>query len=202
MFDDLRSQFEGWLKSGIEQLGNNLQERFGVPEAEEPFQLIRRFDITDQLLTKRCISVDGDAWRIEAYDAQEENSAFASFLETSSTIEKPVRSVKLFEIDEPNVQECIIACRAWMKTDQMIEAVTLCLGFDRPMDFFGFKTSNLINYRTANVLGTEWKEYEVRYYFKKEQNPGKFKINLDFSSSGIAWIKDIWLLQAPVKAKN
>lgn len=195
IFDNWKSQFEDWVKSGVEQLGEQLQEKFGIPEPDGEFELFRSFTISEPLITQGCISVEKDSWCIEAYETQP-----SDFLSTSS--DNPIRKVKLFEVDEPNnIQECIVACRAFIKTSNSTEKVNLCLGFDRPVNFCGVEGSNISRYYHIGASGKDWQEYEVRYFWQKDKYPGKLWINLDFLTAGTVWIKDVRLLQAAAKIK-
>ena len=54
-------------------------------------------------------------------------------------------------------------------------------------------------YYETLVLGSQWQEYEVRHYYKKDQYPTKFWLNLDFYQQGTIWLKDIRLFGAPAK---
>lgn len=46
-----------------------------------------------------------------------------------------------------------------------------------------------------------WGAFEVRAHFKKDTNPTKVQISVDFESSGILEIKNIEILKAPVKVQ-
>lgn len=198
------------LKSSAKQVLSSIEERFKIPEPDGAFQLICGFGIADKPLTQGCVSVDQDSWRIEAYDEREQRKvssqdSFADSFEDftkqgNSTNQQPVRVVRLFEVAEPENQECVLACRAHIKTVDIKEGANLRLGFNRQIDVLGIK-SDCTTFQSATVSGTtDWKVYEVRYHFKKEQYSGTIWVNIEFQSSGILWIKDVELLQAPVKA--
>lgn len=196
MFDGLKTKFQAWLKSSVEQIVSGIEERFKIPEPDGSFQLIRSFGIGDKPLTEGCVSVDQDSWRIEAYDDGRERK-------TDDLFSKRVggRIVKLFEVAEPASQECLIVCRAQIKTVDVKKLAYLFLEFNRQADVLGMKGCNVtLSLHAVSVSGTtDWRPYEIRYHFKKEQYPGLFKINLELQSSGILWIKDVELLEAPVK---
>ncbi len=205
MFEQI---FNG-LKSSVKQALSSIEERFKIPEPDGEFQLICGFGIADKPLTQGCISIDQDSWRIEAYDEREQRKSsqdsfadsFENFTKQGNSLnQQPVRVVRLFEVAEPENQECVLACRAHIKTVDIKEGVSLRLGFNRQTDVLGIK-SDYTTFQSATVSGTtDWKVYEVRYHFKKEQYPGTINVNIEFQSSGILWIKDVELLQAPVKA--
>ncbi|MHC5859488.1 hypothetical protein [Nostoc sp.] len=68
MFDDLFNNLKGFIDSKLQEVGNDLQKRFGVPEPAEPFVLIRRFTLADSTVTRGGIAIVGESWQIEAYD--------------------------------------------------------------------------------------------------------------------------------------
>lgn len=201
------------LKSSVKQVLSGIEERFKIPEPDGAFQLIRRFGIADNPLTQGCISVDQDSWRIEAYDEREQRkSSQDSFADFTKHLwnyinHLPVRVVRLFEVAEPENQECILACRAHIKTD-IKEGAYLLLGLNRPIDILGMKNSYTAIHHITVSDTTDWKAYEVRLHFKKEHYPGTIWVDypgtiwvdIKFESSGILWIKNVELLQAPVKA--
>ncbi|MDZ8094326.1 MAG: hypothetical protein RMZ42_20705 [Nostoc sp. DedQUE05] len=188
MFDDLFNNLKGFIDSKIQEVGNDLQKRFGVPEPAEPFMLIRRFTPADSTVTKGCIAIVGESWQIEAYD--DNNQSFF----TNST--DPLRNVILFEVAEPDVQECVFACQFNAKALDTEKAIKVSLGFRRTGQWGGMTTTSWF----TEVSPTEnFKPYEARAHFKKETDAAKVQISVQFESSGILQIKDIELLQAPVK---
>lgn len=195
MFNGLKSEFQAWLESSVKQAVSGIEERFKIPEPDGPLQLIRSFNIADKPLTQGCVFVDQDSWRIEAYDDGRERTTDLFFERVGGRI------VKLFEVAEPGSQECLLVCRAQIKTVDVKEEAKLLLTFERQAEILAIKGCNFTSSQAAVVSGTtDWRVYEVRYHFKKEQYPGLIKINIEFKSSGILWIKDVELLQAPVKA--
>lgn len=195
-FERLQSEFESWLKSNVKQVFSNIEEQFKTPETDGALELTHYFSVADKPLTQGCISVDYDSWRIEAYNNEREQR-------TNLFEENNGRLVRLFEINEPENQECLLVCRAQIKTADVKEEAELLLSFERQAEVLGVKGGSLTTSRAVTVSGTTgWKLYEVRYHFKKEKYPGLIKINIDFKSSGILWIKHLELLQAPVKVSN
>ncbi len=195
LFEDLQTQMGDWVKSSLTELGKQINEKCGVPEPDGDFELWHSFDINQPLISTGCISIEDNAWKIEAYE-QEIN------LNTFDSSDKPIRNVKLFSINEPDRECCVIACRALIKTANMSKTAQLRLGWEREAEFFGQRGGKMTRYYDALVLGSQWKEYEVRHYLKKEQYPATFWIDLDFYQAGIIWIKDIQLFYAPIKSKD
>ncbi|MEH1913121.1 hypothetical protein [Nostoc sp.] len=188
MFDDLFNNLKVFIDSKIQEVGNDLQKRFGVPEPAEPFVLIRRFTPADSTVTRGCIAIVGESWQIEAYDDNNQ-----SFL-TNST--DPLRNVILFEVAEPDVQECVFACQFNAKALNTEKPIKVSLGWWRMGQWGGRVTTS---WATEVLLTEDFQPYEARAHFKKEADAAKIQISVQFESSGILQIKDIELLQAPVK---
>ncbi|QMS91327.1 hypothetical protein HUN01_28400 [Nostoc edaphicum CCNP1411] len=187
MFDDLFNNLKGFIDSKLQEVGNDLQKRFGIPEPTEPFVLIRRFTPADSTVTRGCIAIVGESWQIEAYDDNTQR-----FLINSTD---PLRNVILFEVAEPDVQECVFACQFNAKALNTEKPIKVSLGWRRTGQW-GTMTRL---WPTEVLLTEDLQPYEARAYFKKEADAATVQISVQFESSGILQIKDIELLQAPVK---
>ncbi|MDZ7968229.1 MAG: hypothetical protein RM368_25305 [Nostoc sp. DedSLP03] len=187
MFDDLFNNLKGFIDSKIQEVGNDLQKRFGIPEPAEPFVLIRRFTPADSTVTKGCIAIVQESWQIEAYD--DNNQSFFR------NITDPLRNVILFELAEPDVQECVFACQFNAKALNTEKPIKVSLGWRRTGQW-GIMTRL---WPTEVLLTEDFQPYEARAHFKKEADVATVQISVQFESSGILQIKDIELLQAPVK---
>ncbi|MEH2135380.1 hypothetical protein [Nostoc sp.] len=189
MFDDLFNHLKGFIDSKIQEVGNDLQKRFGVPEPAEPFVLIRRFTPADSIVTKGGIAIVGESWQIEAYDDNTQS------LLTSTD---PLRNVILFELAEPDIQECVLSCQFNAKALDTEKPIKVSLGLRRPGQWGAMTTTS---WSTGVTLMEDFQPYKVRAYFKKEVDAVTIQISVQFESSGILQIRDIELLQAPVKVQ-
>ncbi|MEH2123833.1 hypothetical protein [Nostoc sp.] len=163
MFDDLFNNLKGFIDSKIQEVGNDLQKRFGVPEPAEPFVLIRRFTPADSTVTKGGIAIVGEGWQIEAYDDNTQS------LLTSTD---PLRNVILFEVAEPDVEECVLACQFYATVLNTEKPIKVSLGLRRPGQWGAMITTS----QSTGVSSTEdFRPYEVRAHFKKKQMLPKFK---------------------------
>lgn len=106
MFDELFNNLKGFVGSKIQETANELGKRLAVPEPVEPFVLIHRFTPADQTVTKGGIALIGENWQIEAYDDNTQRLL-------NNT--EPLRNVILFEVAEPNNQDCVLVCRFYAK---------------------------------------------------------------------------------------
>ncbi|MDZ8079730.1 MAG: hypothetical protein RMX35_11615 [Nostoc sp. DcaGUA01] len=189
MFDDLFNNLKGFIDSKIQEVGKELEKRFGVPEAAEPFVLIRRFTTADSTITRGGIRTVGETWEIEAYDDNTQRLISSA---------DPLRNVILFEVAEPNVQECVFACQFNAKALNTEKPIKVSLGLRRSGQW-----GTLTTLRPTEVSPTQnFQPYEVRAHFKKEADAAKVQISVQFESSGILEIRDIELLQAPVKPQS
>jgi hypothetical protein len=189
MFDDLFNNLKGFIDSKIQEVGNDLQKRFGVPEPAEPFVLIRRFTPADSTVTKGGIAIVGESLQIEAYDDNTQS------LLTSTD---PLRNVILFEVAEPDIQECVLSCQFNAKALNTEKPIKVSLGLRRPGQWGAMMTNS---WSTGVSLTEDFQPYEARAHFKKEADAAKIQISVQFESSGILRIRDIELLQAPVKVQ-
>ncbi|WP_392533082.1 hypothetical protein [Nostoc sp. C117] len=188
MFDDLFNNLTSFIGSKIQEAAKEVEKRFAVPEPAEPFMLTRRFTPTDSTVTRGGIATVGESWQIEAYDDNDQRLI---------TTVDPLRNVILFEVSEPNSQECVIACQFYAKALNTEKAIKVSLGLRRPGQWGAMTTTSW----STGVSATEdFQLYEVRAHFKKEADDTKVQISVQFESSGILQIRDIELLQAPVKS--
>jgi hypothetical protein len=103
---------------------------------------------------------------------------------------------RLFELEDPEAQQCLITYRARIKSDGLAGRAFLEMWcrFPGRGEFFskGFHQS---------VSGTtEWASYEIPFYLKKGQRPDLIKLNLVVEGIGKVWIKDVELLRTPLSS--
>ncbi|WP_445636917.1 Chromophore lyase CpcS/CpeS [Nostoc sp. DSM 114161] len=190
MFDELFNNLQSFIGSKIQEVGKELEKRFGVPEAAEPFVLIRRFTTADSTITRGGIKTVGETWEIEAYDDNTQRLI--------SSVD-PLRNVILFEVAEPDVQECVFACQFNAKALNTEKPIKVSLGLRKPGQWGAMTTTS---WCTGISPTQDFQPYEVRAHFKKEADGAKVQISVQFESSGILEIRDIELLQAPVKPQS
>jgi len=118
----------------------------------------------DPTIARTNIAVHQVAWLIDTNDKQ---------------------TFRLFELEDPEAQQCLITYRARIKSDGLAGRAFLEMWcrFPGRGEFFskGFHQS---------VSGTtEWASYEIPFYLKKGQKPDK--LNLVVEGIGKVWIKDV-----------
>jgi hypothetical protein len=151
-----------------------LKSLFRVTQPAGPPQSIRMFRTSHATISQGCIEVDQDAWRIDS----EEN-----------------QTIRLFEVQNPGVEQCMVTYRAKMKTDNLKGRAFLEMWCRLPGrgEFFSK------GFHHAVKGTTQWASYEIPFYLKKGQKPDLIKLNLEVEGAGNIWIKDIELLQTPLK---
>jgi len=151
-----------------------LKTLFKPPELGEQAQRIRAFSSADQPITRDGVAVEQNGWRIDSREA---------------------RTVRLFEVADPGAEECVVTYRVQMKTENVQGRAYLEMWCQLPGggDYFskGFHHA---------VKGTnEWASYETPFFLKKGQRPDLIKLNMVVEGAGTVWLKDIELLQTPLK---
>ncbi len=147
---------------------------FKVPQPSGPPQELRAFTTSDPTLTQESIAPEEDVWCVNVAEQQ---------------------TIRLFEIEDPGVEECMLTYRAQLKTKDVQGKAFLEMWCRLPGrgEFFSKGLNN-------TVKGTnEWTSYEIPFYLKRSQKPDLVKLNFVVKGSGTIWIKDVQLLQTPFK---
>lgn len=137
-------------------------------------QKIRDFNISDKPVTRDGIAVDQDSWRIEFKENQ---------------------VVRFFEVTDPAIEQCMLTYRARVKAANVKGRVYLEMWCRLPGhgEFFSK------GFHQAVKGTTDWASYDIPFYLKKGQRPDLIKLNVVAEGQGTFWIKDIELLQTPLK---
>ena len=151
-----------------------LKSLFRPPEPAGPPRTVRAFAPSDQPITRDGVVLTGDGWRIDAGDT---------------------RTVCLFEIPDPGVEQCTLAYRARMKTANVRGRAYLEMWCQFPGggDYFSKGFHHAV--RGAN----DWASCETPFYLKKGQRPELIKLNLVVEGGGTVWLKDLELRETPLK---
>jgi len=151
-----------------------LKSLFKQPEPAGPPETMRAFTTADSPLTQDCLTVEGDGWRIEFNEE---------------------RSVRLFEITEAGVEQCVLTYRARIKTENAQGRVYLEMWCRLPGrgEFF----SKGLQQTTMGM--TDWSAHETPFLLKAGQRPDLIKLNVVAEGAGTVWIKDVELLRTPLK---
>ncbi len=151
-----------------------LKEKLKGPQPAGAPEIVRGFDLSDGLISQDGVSVDGDGWRVD--------------------VDKSI-TVRLFELDDPGIAQCMVAYRAKIKTADLDGKAYLEMWCRVPGrgEFFSKGVKN------AASGTTDWASYEIPFYLKEGQRPDLIKLNLAVEGSGTVWIKELSLEKTPLK---
>ena len=154
---------------------NWIKSVFKPPQPAGPEQIIRDFALADKPIASGSITVEGDGWRIECQTEQ---------------------SVRVFEVADPGVEQCMLTYRAKMKTEDLQAKAYLEMWCRIPGkgEFF----SKGLHHAVAGT--NDWASYEIPFYLKKGQRPDLIKLNIVFKGAGTAWLKAVELVQTPLRS--
>lgn len=154
-----------------------LKSLFKAPKGPEPAgppEPLRTFRLSDRPIAESGVSVDEDAWRIEAREAD---------------------SVRLFEITEPGVERCLLTYRAELRTEELEGGAYLelwCRFPDRG-EFF----SKGLHEKAKGTTG--WSSYQVPFYLKEGERPDLIRLNVALEGAGTLWVRNVELLRTPLR---
>ena len=151
-----------------------LKSRFRVPEPAGPPQVLAAFNPPAPTITQEVIAPEGDCWRVECPEKQ---------------------TLCLFEVPTSGVEQCLLTYRADLKTQGVQNRVYLEMWCRLPGrgEFFSKGLHNALK-------GTnDWASHEIPFYLKQGQRPDLVKLNLTLEGRGIVRIKNVKLLQTPLR---
>jgi hypothetical protein len=97
--------------------------------------------------------------------------------------------VRLFEIANPAIEECLVLYEAQVKTQKVRGRAYLEMWcrFPDKGEFFSKDIAN------ATGGTTDWVSSQTSFWLKKGERPDLIKLNVVIEGSGTLWIKDIKL---------
>jgi len=104
------------------------------------------------------------------------------------------RTFRLHEIENPSVEDCILAYRASMKTENVEGQAYLEMWCRFP----GVGESFSKGYHHAMKGTNDWAQCEAPFFLQKDQRPDLIKLNLVIEGKGTVWLRDIELLASPL----
>ena len=107
-------------------------------------------------------------------------------------------SVRLYEMHEPEVDNCILTYRAELKTEDALGRVFLTMWCRFPGR--GEFHSKGIHHALKGVK--DWASYETPYFLKPGQTPDLIKLNLESEGRCKVWFRNPELLFTPLKQTN
>ncbi len=152
-----------------------LKSMFSRPRPSGPPEMLRLFRTTDRTLSQGAITVAQEGWVVDSKEEQ---------------------TIRLFEVQKPQAEQCLLTYRAKLKTDGLTGRSFLEMWCRLPGrgEFF----SKGLNQAVTGT--TDWASYEIPFYLKKGQRPDLINLNLVIEGRGKVWLKDVQLLKTPMHA--
>jgi hypothetical protein len=149
---------------------SSLKSVFTPPRPAGPQVSVKRFTTADATVTKSGVTIEGDAWRLEA----------------SNTT-----TFRLFEVADPGLEQCQLAYRARIRSEDVGKRAYLEMWcrFPGRGEFFSRGFHNA-------VMGTmDFASVEIPFYLKAGQRPDLIRVNVVIEGAGKIWIRDLEILQ-------
>ena len=126
---------------------------FRAPEQAGPQRVLRRFTVREPTLTQEIVLVEQEAWRVDVSDTT---------------------TVRLFEVREPGVDQCMLTYMAELRTADLHGRAYLEMWCHLPGrgEFFskGFDQA---------VKGTtDWTRFQLPFFLRKAEAPDLVKLNV------------------------
>ncbi len=152
-----------------------LKSIFSPLRPSGPPETIRAFRTTDATVSRGSTAVAGDGWVVESSEAQ---------------------TIRLFEVEAPQAEQCLLTYRAKLKTDALAGRAFLEMWcrFPGRGEFF----SKDLNHAVEGT--TDWASCETPFLLKKGQRPDLIKLNIAIEGRGKVWVKDVQLLRTPLSS--
>jgi hypothetical protein len=107
---------------------------------------------------------------------------------------KKAQTIRLFEVENPGVEQCMVTYRAKLKTENLTEQAYLEMWcrFPGKGEFFSRGLAHTV------TGSNDWASYETPFLLKKGEKPDLIKLNLVVKGAGKVWVKDVELLKGPL----
>ena len=150
-----------------------LKSLFSGPQPAGPPQVLQAFSPEKTTITQGGIRPEQGGWRIDVSGEQ---------------------MIRLFEVEEPAVEQCLLTYRAELKADDLKGRAFLEMWCRLPGrgEFFSKGHQQVLS-GTAS-----WARYEIPFYLKAGQKPDLIKLNLAVEGTGTVWLRNIELLKTPL----
>ena len=140
---------------------------------QQQLQTMKTFSTTDPAISKDLVVTEDKAWLADCKKAQ---------------------TFRLFEVDNPGVEQCVVTYRAKLKTENLTEQAYLEMWcrFPGKGEFFSRGLAHAV------TGSNNWASYETPFFLKKGEKPDLIKLNLVVKGAGKVWVKDVELLKSPL----
>jgi hypothetical protein len=142
-------------------------------DPKQEAQTIKTFTTADPAIAKDLVVTEDKTWLADCKKAQ---------------------TFRLFEVENPGLEQCIVTYRAKLKTENLTEPAYLEMWcrFPGKGEFFSRGLAHAV------TGSNDWAYYETPFFLKKGEKPDLIKLNLVLKGAGKVWVKDVELLKAPL----
>jgi len=136
---------------------------------------LKTFTTADPTISKDLTVTDDKAWLADCKKAQ---------------------TIRLFEVENPGVEQCMVTYRVKLKTENLAEPAYLEMWcrFPGKGEFFSRGLDHTV------TGSNDWASYETPFFLKKGEKPDLIKLNLVVKGAGKVWVRDVQLLKSPLPA--
>ncbi len=139
-------------------------------------ETLKTFTTADKAISKNLVVTD-NAWLADSTKAQ---------------------TIRLFEVENPGVEQCMVIYRARLKTENLSGNgyLEMWCRFPGKGEFFSRGLNNPV------TGSNDWASYETPFFLKKGEQPDLIKLNLVVKGAGTIWLKDVELLKGPLPPRK
>jgi hypothetical protein len=143
------------------------------PAPAGPPQVLRSFTTDQPTITRDDVRAELGGWRIDAAGQQ---------------------TIRLFEVEDPGVEQCLLTYRAELKAEGVQGRAFLEMWCRLPGrgEFFSK------GFQQAVTGSVDWTRQEIPFLLKRGQRPDLVKLNLVVEGPGTVWARQIELLRTPL----
>jgi hypothetical protein len=138
-------------------------------------QTMKTFTTADTAISKDLTVTEDKTWQVDCKKAQ---------------------TFRLFEVEKPGVEQCVVTYRAKLKTENLDGQAYLEMWcrFPGKGEFFSRGLANAVS------GSNNWASYETPFFLKKGEKPDLIRLNLVVKGIGKVWVKDVELIKGPLPA--
>ena len=142
-------------------------------KSNQKVETLKTFTSADHTISKEVVVTDEKAWLADC---------------------KKEQVIRLFEVPEPGVEQCMVTYRAKLKTEGLAGPAYLEMWcrFPGRGEFFSRGLDNVVTGSNG------WASYETPFFLKKGEKPDLIKLNLVVKGAGKVWVKNVELLKGPL----
>lgn len=104
------------------------------------------------------------------------------------------KTIRLFEIVDPDAENCVVTYRLKMKTKDLQQPAFLEMWARIPA--LGESFSRGLDQKANGT--NDWASYETVFFLKPGQRPDLLKLNVVLEGRGTVWVRDVEVLRAPL----